>query len=89
MLLRLRNNVGPTPWTSLGRLAVIVPAVRDTAFGALQFVCIMPRLLTSIAFLQFLVVVNTRDLAPRVTEVLGSGPPFSCRLDGRLEFEFA
>ena len=67
-LLRFRNNVGPTPWTSLGRLAVTVSCSTWYRAGGTAFICVIPYLLISIAFLQFLVVVNTRALAPCVTE---------------------
>ena len=68
-LLHFHNNVGPTPWTSLRRLAVTVPCGTWYRARGTAFICVMPCLLTSIAFLQFLIVVNTSALAPRVTEV--------------------
>ena len=51
------------------RLAVIVSCGIWYRARVTAFICIMPCLLTSIAFFQFLIVNNTRDLAPRATEI--------------------
>ena len=55
-ILRLRNNVGPTPWTLLGRLTVTVSCGTWYRVRGIASVYIMPCLLTSIACLQFLII---------------------------------